>query len=188
MSPGTILERKVIHRGRVFELGAERVLLPDGREVALDVLRHPGASAILPLTDDGSILMIRQFRHAVDGFLWEIPAGTLDAGEAPLACAHRELAEEARVRASEMLPLGEIVPVPGYSTARIHLFLARGLVAADGRLDEDELITEVRPVPVAEVVGWLRDGSLIDAKSAVALARARERGLLPGFPGSGSWS
>ena len=87
-----------------------------------------------------------------------------------------------------MLPLGEIVPVPGYSTERIHLFLARGLVAADGRLDEDELITEVRPVPVAEVVGWLRDGSLIDAKSAVALARARERGLLPGFPGSGSWS
>ena len=129
--------------------------------------------------------MIRQFRHAADGFLWEIPAGTLDPGESPVDCAHRELAEEARVRAVEMIPLGEILPVPGYSTERIHLFLARGLEAADGRLDADELIAEVRPVPVGEVIAWLRDGSLVDAKSSVAVARARERGLLPGYAGSG---
>lgn len=186
MSRGTVLRRDVVHRGRVFELGVESVRLPDGREVSLDVLRHPGAAAILPLTDRGTILLIRQFRHAADGFLWEIPAGTLDPGESPLDCAHRELAEEARVRAAEMIPLGEILPVPGYSTERIHLFLARGLEAAEGRLDADELIAEVRPVEVSEVVGWLRDGALVDAKSAVAVARARERGLLPGFGASGA--
>jgi len=185
MARGTVLRRDVVHRGRVFELGVESVRLPDGREVGLDVLRHPGAAAVLPLTDRGAILMIRQFRHAADGFLWEIPAGTLDPGESPVDCAHRELAEEARVRAGEMIPLGEILPVPGYSTERIHLFLARGLEAADGRLDADELIAEVRPVPVGEVVAWLRDGSLVDAKSSVAVARARERGLLPGYAGSG---
>jgi ADP-ribose pyrophosphatase len=185
MARGTVLRRDVVHRGRVFELGVESVRLPDGREVGLDVLRHPGAAAVLPLTDRGAILMIRQFRHAADGFLWEIPAGTLDPGESPVDCAHRELAEEARVRAVEMIPLGEILPVPGYSTERIHLFLARGLEAADGRLDADELIAEVRPVPVGEVVAWLRDGSLVDAKSSVAVARARERGLLPGYAGSG---
>ena len=135
MSRGTVLRRDVVHRGRVFELGVESVRLPDGREIGLDVIRHPGAAAILPLTDRGTILFLRQFRHAADGFLWEIPAGTLDPGETPLECAHRELAEEARVRASEMIPLGWILPVPGYSTERIHLFLARGLTAAEGRLD-----------------------------------------------------
>lgn len=182
MSSGRVLHREVVHRGRVFEMGVERVRLPDDREVVLDVLVHPGAAAIVPLAPDGTILMIRQFRHAAGGYLWEIPAGTLDAGEEPLACAHRELAEEAGVSATEMVPLGEIVPVPGYSTERIHLFLARGLRPAAGSLDEDELIAEVRPVPAAEVVGWLADGSLVDAKSAVAIARARERGLLPGVP------
>lgn len=177
-----VLRREVVHRGRVFELGVERVELPDGREVSLDVLHHPGASAVLPLASDGTILMIRQFRHAAGGYLWEIPAGTLDPGEAPVACAHRELVEEAGVHADEMVSLGEILPVPGYSTERIHLFLARGLHVAAQCLDADELIAEVRPVPVAEVVAWLADGSLVDAKSAVAVARARERGLLTGAP------
>jgi ADP-ribose diphosphatase len=178
MPDAKVLQRDVIHRGRVFELAVERVRLPNGREVRLDVLRHPGAAAIVPLTDAGEILLLHQFRHAAGGYLWEIPAGTLERGEEPGACAERELIEEAGMRAREMIALGEVVPVPGYSTERIHLFLARGLSPADQKLDEDELIAEVRPVPVAEVLRWLADGTLIDAKSAVAIARAHERGLL----------
>lgn len=183
-----MLHREVVHRGRVFELGTERVRLPDDREVTLDVIRHPGAAAIVPLTDAGEVLLLQQFRHAAGGYLWEIPAGTLEPGEEPLACAERELIEEAGVRAGEMIALGEIVPVPGYSTERIHLFLARGLSPLAQKLDADELIAEVRAIPAAEVVRWLADGTLIDAKSAVAIARARERGLLPSVPPPGRWS
>ena len=178
MADAKVLQRDVIHRGRVFELAVERVRLPDDREVRLDVLRHPGAAAIVPLTDAGEILLLRQFRHAAGGYLWEIPAGTLERDEQPRACAERELVEEAGMRAREMIALGEIVPVPGYSTERIHLFLARGLSPADQKLDDDELIAEVRPIPVAEALRWLADGTLVDAKSAVAIARAHERGLL----------
>jgi ADP-ribose pyrophosphatase len=184
MSAATLLDRRVIHVGRVFELGVERVRLPNGVETPLDVLRHPGAAAVLPLTDAGEILLLRQFRWAAGDYLWEIPAGTLDPGEQPIDCARRELVEEAGVRAGELVPLGEIVPVPGYSTERIHLFLARSLTPAPQKLDQDELIAEVRAVAAAEAVRWLADGSLIDAKSAVAIGRARERGLLPGFAGA----
>ena len=178
MSAPTVLDRREIHRGRVFSIGVERVRLPNGAETDLEILRHPGASAIVPLTASGEILLIRQYRHAADGYLWEVPAGTLAPGEQPLACAHRELEEEAGMRAAEMLELGYILPAPGYASERIFLFLARGLTPVSQNLDADEVITEVRAVPVAEAVSWVADGSLVDAKSAVAILRAHERGLL----------
>jgi ADP-ribose pyrophosphatase len=142
------------------------------------MIRHPGAAAIVPLTDRGEILMLHQFRHAAGGMLWEVPAGTLAPGEAPLACAHRELEEETGMGASEMLELGYILPAPGYTDERIHLFLARGLAPATQKLDVDEVITEVRPVPVADVLRSIASSELIDAKSVVAICRAQARGLL----------
>lgn len=178
MPPANVLSSRVVHRGRIFELAVDRVRLPNGTEASLEILHHPGAAAVVPLTDDGCILLLRQFRHAVGGELWEIPAGTLGAGEAPAACARRELTEEAGVRAAELVELGEIVPVPGYSTERIHLFLARGLGPAQQSLDDDEVIGEVRAVPAPEALRWVVDGRIVDAKSAVAICRARERGLL----------
>jgi ADP-ribose pyrophosphatase len=182
----SVLERRVVHQGRVFELAVERVRLPNGVEVSLDVLRHPGAAAIVPLTDAGEVLLLRQFRHAAGGEIWEIPAGTLAPGETPLACAGRELEEETGMRAGELVSLGDIVPVPGYSTERIHLYLARRLSASQQGLDEDELISEVRAVPAAQAVRWVVDGIIVDAKSAAAICRARERGLLPDVPPPGA--
>lgn len=169
-------------RGRVFEVAVERVRLPNEVEASLVIVHHPGAAAVVPLTAGGEILMIHQFRHAADGYLWEIPAGTLASGEEPAACALRELEEEAGVRAATLDSLGEMVPVPGYSTERIHLFLARDFTPVAQSLDEDELIAEVRAIPVAQALRWAVDGELTDAKSVIGLCRARERGLLPGFP------
>ncbi|HZR80597.1 MAG TPA: NUDIX hydrolase [Candidatus Binatia bacterium] len=181
-----VVRRRVVHEGRVFEVAIETVRLPNGVQVDLDVLRHRGAAAIVPVTDAGEIVLLRQFRHAAGGELWEIPAGTLDAGEKPEACAHRELVEETGMRAREMIDLGEIVPVPGYSTERIRLYLARGLTPAKQALDEDELISEVRLVPASEAARWAVDGTIVDAKSVVGICRARERGLLAIAPASGS--
>ena len=181
MSSASLLSRRVVHVGRKFELGVDRIRLPNGNEVDLEIIHHPGAAAVAPLTDRGEILLVRQFRHAAGGELWEIPAGTLEPNEGPEICAHRELEEEAGVRARELVDLGDILPVPGYSTERIRLYLARGLRPAKQRLEDDEVISEVRAVPVAEAVRWVVDGTLVDAKSALAICRAHHRGLLNSF-------
>ncbi len=178
MKLSRVLERRSVLKGRVLDIGVERVELPDGCHADLEVLRHPGASAVLARTEAGELLLIRQYRHAAEGYLWEIPAGTREPGEDPLACAKRELEEETGFSASEWVALGEMLPAPGYTTERIYLFLASGLCRSEQKLDEDELISEVRQVPVAEVKAWARDGSIDDAKTIAALYRASERGLL----------
>lgn len=180
MADSKVLERRTILQGRVLDIGVERVSLPGGREADLEILRHPGAAAIVPVTDAGEILLIRQYRHAVGDYIWEIPAGTREGEEPPLDCARRELVEETGFTGADWTDLGEMVPVPGYSTERIYLYLARDLGRADQHLDEDEVITEVRAVPVAQALAWTADGTIIDAKTVVGLARAQHRGLLPG--------
>jgi ADP-ribose pyrophosphatase len=178
MSSAVVLSRTAVHKGRVLDIGVERVRLPSGVETDLEMIRHPGAAAIVPLTARGEILMLHQFRHAVGGMIWEIPAGTLAPREEPLGCAHRELEEETGMRAAELVDLGYILPAPGYTDERIHLFLARGLTSATQKLDVDEVISEIRPVPVAEVLESIAAAELIDAKSVVAICRAQARGLL----------
>lgn len=178
MSESRVLERRSVLKGRVFDIGVERVALPNGVEAQLEILHHPGAAAIVPITAAGEIVLVRQFRHAAGGYLWEIPAGTLEKDEAPERCAARELEEEAGVRANELIPLGTVVPVPGYSTEQIWLFAARDLVPSQQKLDRDELVTEVRAVSADEVLRWLVDGTINDAKTAVAIFRAQARGLL----------
>lgn len=178
MSRAIVLSRRPVHRGRVLDIGVERVRLPSGVETDLEMIRHPGAAAVVPLTARGEILLVHQFRHAADGMLWEVPAGTLSPGEEPVACAHRELEEEAGVRAAEMISLGAILPAPGYTDERIHLFLARGLRPAAQNLDTDEVITEVRAIPLVDVLRQIAAAELIDAKSVVAICRAQARGLL----------
>lgn len=172
------LERREVFGGRVLHLVVDRVALPNGAEAELEVVRHPGAAAVVPIAADGAVLLLRQYRYAAGGELWEVPAGTLEPGEPAAACAARELEEEAGVRAVEWLELGDVVPVPGYSTERIHLFAARGLALSRSHLERDEVVSEVRPVAADEVVRWLDDGTLVDAKTVVALCRARARGLI----------
>lgn len=160
-----------LHEGRVFRLVRENVTLENGITIDLDIIRHPGASAIVPLTENDTLLMIRQYRHATGGFIWEIPAGTLDPNETPLQCAERELIEETGFSAKAWQELGEITPVPGYSDERIHIFLATDLTPTWQDLDADEIL-RVHEVNFADAVRMVQRGEIQDGKTISALLMA----------------
>jgi ADP-ribose pyrophosphatase len=162
------------YRGRSIEVYEDEVLLPNGRRVTLDVVRHPGAAAVVPFVSDGEVLLIHQFRHAAGGTIFEVPAGKLDAGEDPALCAARELEEEAGQRAGRIERLGEIWTTPGFTDERIHLFAAFDLEPIPQRLEADEVIEVVR-VPLARALEMIWRGELRDAKSALALMHAAHR-------------
>jgi ADP-ribose pyrophosphatase len=166
-------DRTLIHAGRVFTLVTEDVTLSNGTRAELDVIEHPGATAIVPFVDRDHILMLRQYRHAVKTGLWEIPAGTLDPREKQLACAQRELTEETGYEAVNWQRLGEIVPVPGYSNERIHMYLARNLKKAAQNLDEDEII-EVHRIAFDEAMAMIQRGTIQDAKTICGLFLAQQ--------------
>lgn len=164
-------ERRV-HRGAQFELVTEQVDLPNGRRVALDLLRHPGASAVVPFLAPDRVLLIRQYRFATGGELLEIPAGKLDPGEAPEACALRELEEETGYRAGRLEKLGAIWTSPGFTDEVIHLFAAHDLTPTEQRLEPDEII-ELVPLTLSEALGSLA-GPVVDGKTATALLLAEK--------------
>lgn len=131
-------EEKVIYRGRIVDLVLESTTLPNGRAMELEVVRHPGGAAVVALDDQERVCLLRQYRHAHRGWIWELPAGKLDPGEAPLATAKRELAEEAGRQASRWTGLGRIITSPGVFTEVIHLYLAEGLEVAASAPEEHE--------------------------------------------------
>jgi ADP-ribose pyrophosphatase len=156
----------------------EEAELPDGRRVDLDVVRHPGAAAVVPFETPDVVLLLRQFRHAAGGTIWEVPAGKLD-GDSPESCAIRELEEEAGRRAGRIERLGSIWTTPGFTDEVIHLFAAFDLEPIPQRLESDEVI-EVVPTALGEALELIWSGELRDAKSAIALVHAARRtGLLP---------
>lgn len=167
-----INRREQLHQGRVFTLIRENVTLDNGVTVDIDTIRHPGASAIVPLTAGGAVVLIRQYRHSVGGYIWEIPAGTLNPGEDPEACAARELIEETGYAAGAWRRLGEITPVPGYSDERIHLFLATDLTPAAQNLDADEVLA-VHEFPLERAAEMIASGEIQDAKTICGLLRVR---------------
>ena len=162
------------HQGRVIDVGTEDVTLPSGVRTTLDVIRHPGASCILPLVDDG-VVLIRQFRHCANGWLWEAPAGTLNPGETPEACALREVTEESGLIAGRIEHVGFVFTAPGFTDEKIHLWLAYDCSPAPAHHDEDEVITEVRRFSPEEVDTLLRNGTLCDAKTMAVLLQWRVR-------------
>lgn len=163
-------ERRV-QRGAQFELVTEPVELPNGRRVDLDLIRHPGAAAVVPFLDKDRILMIRQYRFATGGEILEIPAGKLDPGETPEACAARELLEETGYRAGRLEKLGAIWTSPGFTDEVIHLYSAFDLEAEQQALEPDEII-ELVPMPLSEALDSLRNDAIFDGKSATALLLA----------------
>jgi ADP-ribose pyrophosphatase len=165
---------ELIYQGRVFKLFRDNVTLQNNRSVDLDVIRHPGAAAIVALTDHNEIYLLKQYRYAAGGFIWEIPAGTLDPGESPLECAQREIVEEAGVTADIWDKIGEITPVPGYSDERIHLFLAKNLKAACQHLDDDEIL-DVHKINFKEALSMVFSGAISDAKTIAGLFLAENR-------------
>jgi ADP-ribose pyrophosphatase len=165
-----INRKEVLHHGRVFDVTIENVTLPNGASTDMTIIRHPGAAAIVPLTADLQVLMLKQYRHAIGRDWWEIPAGTFNHREDPMACAQRELAEETGYKASIWDPLGSISPVPGYSDERIHLFLARDLSRTRQQLDFDEII-EVHALALDQVLAMIMNGQVEDAKTIAAIFR-----------------
>ena len=157
-----------IYKGRVVDLRVEEVTLPNGVTIALEMVRHPGASAVVALDDAGEVTLVRQFRHAADGFIWEIPAGKLDGNEQPEQCAARELREEAGLSAREFISLGFIYTAPGFCDEKIHLFLARQLSAVAQQLDDDEVLSVTR-MPLRQALAMIRTGEIHDAKTIAGL-------------------
>lgn len=167
-----VQRREVLKLG-VVDLGVERAELPNGVTVDLAVVRHPGASAIVALDQNRRVTLLRQWRHAVGGWLWEIPAGCRGAGESALACAARELSEEAGLGARRWDHLGSIVTIPSFCDERIELYLARELNDVPGELDHDEVINAAW-IDFEEALAMISRGEMVDAKSIVALLRTRD--------------
>ena len=153
-----------------MHLVVESITLPNGHSLDLEIVRHPGASAIVALTNDDEVILVRQYRHAVGGYIYEIPAGKLD-GQSPETCAARELMEEAGAEAGRLEKLGAIVTTPGFSDEVIHLFLARDLRPVPQRLEPDEVLT-VERVPFERALEMCARGEIHDAKSMCALLLA----------------
>src|SRR5271167_1572886 len=147
----TTIASKFIHRGRVIEVSSELLKYANGREEEIDFVRHPGAAAVVPVDAAGRVCVVRQYRHSVADFLWEIPAGKLDRGEAPEVCAVRELAEETGVTARRWTPLGLYIPAPGIFSEVIHMYLARELDVGAPAPDPDEEL-EVQWVPFGQAM------------------------------------
>lgn len=163
--------RRSLFQGRIIDVGIEQVRLPNGRDVELEIVRHPGGAAAIAIDERRRVCLLRQYRHASGGWLWELPAGKLDPGEAPATTAERELAEEAGVIAASWDSLGRLHSSPGILAEVIHLYLARGLrEVALGH--EDEEVIEVHWLPLEQALQWCLDGTITDAKTLVGLYRA----------------
>lgn len=165
-------KNELLYRGRVIDLFRETVTLPNGAEAELEIVRHPGGAAAVAVDDAGRVCLLRQYRHAAAGWVWELPAGRLDPDEAPLAAAQRELQEEAAVRAARWQPLGGVLSSPGVFTEVIHLFLAQTLSPAAGGTEDHEVI-EVHWVPLEEALARAANGDINDAKTVIGLFRAQ---------------
>ena len=157
-----------IFSGRVVNLRLETVTLPNGATVEMELIRHPGAAAIIPMKDDGTVMLIRQYRHAVGGFILEIPAGKLDPGEKPRDCAARELEEEIGLRAALLEPVITFFTTPGFTDEVIHIFKATGLTLGIQKLDRDEVL-DVIELPLERAIAQIADGTIRDGKTIVGL-------------------
>jgi ADP-ribose pyrophosphatase len=172
VEPGKISSRR-IHSGKIISLDADTVRFPDGSVGEMDMIRHPGASAIVPFLsdprgEDPSILLLKQYRYAADGFLYEIPAGRLDPGEEPSHCAVRELREETGCTSGAMEFLFTMFTTPGFTDEKIHLFMATGLEQGQHAREADEFIT-VEIVTLSRALQMIDKGEIKDAKTALGI-------------------
>ena len=169
---GTIVSRRA-YTGRIISLDVDTVRYPDGSTGDLEMIRHPGASAIVPFASDPrggdpTVLLLRQYRYAAGGTLFEIPAGRLEPGEAPSACAVRELREETGCTAERITPLFSMYTTPGFTDELIHVFVATGLTRGAAVTERDEFI-EVVELPLSECMRMVERGEVRDAKTALSL-------------------
>jgi len=176
MSASAKLASRRVHNGRIINLDVDTVRFPNGSTGELEMIRHPGASAVVPFLgdpagEDPSILLLKQYRYAAEGFLYEIPAGRLDPGEDPLHCARRELMEETGCEAERIEHLYTFYTTPGFTDEKIHAFMAVGLTRGESRHETDEFIT-VETMTLSHALGLIQKGEIQDAKTALAILYA----------------
>jgi ADP-ribose pyrophosphatase len=165
---------RVAFSGSLLQVNEDEVELPDGGMARREYVVHPGAALVIPLFDDGSVLLERQFRYPVGGHFYELPAGKFDPGEAPLETARRELLEETGYAAADWRALGPLYPCIGYSNERIELFLAQRLEFRGAQqLDEGEFLETLR-LPLAQALDWVRHGRINDVKTMLGLLMAEK--------------
>ena len=162
-----------VYSGKVINLDVDLVEFPNGTTGELEIFRHPGASAVVPFLsdprgEDPQVLLIKQYRYAAGGYLYEIPAGRLDPGEQPIDCARRELREETGCTAQSMEHLHSMFTTPGFTDEVIHLFMATGLVHGDAATEADEFLT-VETVNLSRALDMIRNGEIKDGKTTVGL-------------------
>ena len=171
---GDLIEEPVsseeIYRGKIVHLFRDTVRLPNGRLATREVMRHAGAVCIVPLTEEGDVVMVRQYRHPFSKVLLEAPAGKLDAGETPEACARRELSEETGAEAGELEYIGDYYPSVAVLNENIRLYIARKLTFRSAHTDEDEFL-RVERIPLKTLVGQVLDGEICDGKTQTAILK-----------------
>jgi ADP-ribose pyrophosphatase len=172
VKPGRIKSKRV-YTGKIISLDVDTVRFPDGSVGELEMIRHPGASAVVPFLsdprgEDPQVLLIRQYRYAAAGYLYEIPAGRLDQGEDPRDCALRELKEETGCTAEQMDHLYTIYTTPGFTDEKIHIFMATGLVAGETKHEADEFL-DLHPMLLSRALEMIEAGEIQDAKTALGL-------------------
>jgi ADP-ribose pyrophosphatase len=176
MSDSVRISTRRMYTGRIINLDIDTVRFPNGSVGELEMIRHPGASAVVPFLsdptgEDPQVLLIRQYRYAAEQYLYEVPAGRLDAGEAPEECARRELREETGCGAERVEHLITIYTTPGFTDERIHVFMAVGLTRGENAREADEFI-EVETMPLSRALSLVERGEVQDAKTALALLYA----------------
>ena len=175
LPPGRVATRRV-YNGRVINLDVDTVRFPDGSIGELEMVRHPGASAVVPFLsdpagDDPQVLLIRQYRYAAEGFIYEVPAGRLDPGEAPVDCARRELKEETGCTAERVEHMYTMYTTPGFTDEKIHLFMAVGVTRGEAQREADEFV-EVETMSLSRALELIERGEIRDSKTALALLYA----------------
>ena len=165
-------ERKSIYKGEVVDFGIEDVVLPNGHSMQLEVIRHPGGAAVVAVDSQQRVCLLRQYRHAAGGWIWELPAGKIDPPEGPEVTARRELQEEAGIEATQWLSLGHFLSTPGFCDERIHLYLATGLTRASTDRHPHEVI-EVHWLDYATALSRIDAGEIVDGKTLLGLLLAR---------------
>ena len=162
---------KLIYQGRILKLVIDSLTLPNGKAVELEILQHPGGAAIVALDEKNRICLLRQYRHAAGGWIWELPAGKLEPGEAPQTTAARELTEEAGLHAGHWSSLGKFFVSPGFCDEIIYLYIARDLTVVPAQPEEDELF-ETHWLPFEQALEQVHDGTIVDAKTMLGLTLA----------------
>lgn len=162
-----------VYDGRILNLRVDQLMLGNGKTAKREIIEHRGAAAIVPIIQDRDVVLVRQYRYAVATDLLEVPAGTMEQGETPEECAVRELEEETGYRCKEIEKILEFFPVPGYSTEKIHVYIAKGLSQSKMNTEDDEQIS-VEILPMENALEKVRSGEIHDAKSICALFRAAE--------------